>query len=341
MNITNADYFTFNVDNSMFIAGQTGSGKSHLVYKLINAVQAGQSPDDVKFALFDLKQVEFADTNKDYLCYPVVTDPDVGLDKLDELANLSLERPENETKLPFIFVYIEECDMAAIDQERFDKAVATINHNAAAANMKLIYSTSRPAPNVVSKNLLSSFDLILVGQLASKADADHLGIPYVEHNEPYNFLVIEHDDIYDANGDHYEMMDISKIDTSFGGDHEPHDDRLSELLSSAYSGAINCRRAIVPMELIVPFSDFKPEPNESYTNQFTKAYQEQSPPDLYVYENDGKFIMSDDYSAYYMYKSIGAREAVCTVIGDSAVHDNVTYGPTFKLKLPTLSAQAE
>lgn len=340
--MTNADYFTFNVDNSMLLTGQTGTGKTHLVRKLINAIQATHTPEEARFALFDLKQVEFSDTNPHYLFFPVVKDPGVGLDKLDELADLSVSRASSDDKKSLLFVYIEECDMAAADQQRFDKAVMMINKNAKKANMKLVYSTSRPAPGVVSKNLIASFDLILSGQLASQADADHLGVPFRDgaKTEPYTFLVTQHGDIYDAQNQHYDMVDLSKVDTSFGGDNEPHDERLSELLGKAYMSEIDCRKALVPLSLVVPFSDFQPAPNEQYLAQFTKAYEAGSPPDLYVYEKDGTFIMSDDYSAYYAYKAVGASQAICTVIGDSAITDGVKYGPPFKMQLPTLEQQA-
>lgn len=336
MNITNADYFTFNVDNSIFIAGQTGSGKSYLVHKLVDRLQTALSPDEVKFVFFDLKYVEFQDTNKDYLYEEVISDPKIGLQKLDNLAKLSEERIKTNEKKTLIFIYIEECDMAAVDQSRFDNAVIKINQNAKSANMKLIYSTSRPAIDVVSKRLLASFDLIMVGQLASNMDAKHLGVPYSEKLDPYSFLVSQHDDLYDTDGNKYKMMDISKLDTSFGGDKEPHDEHLSELLSKAYRGEIDCRTAIVSLDIIKPFSDYKPTISDAYASRFLEAYNTNSPPDLYVYEKEDVFIMSDDYNAYFMYKEVEATHAICTVIGESKITKGVEYGKSFKLQMPTI-----
>lgn len=336
MNITNADYFTFNVDNSIFIAGQTGSGKSFLVHKLIDRLQQALSPNEVKFVFFDLKQIEFNDTNTDYLYCDVIKDPEIGLQKLDDLAQLSEERLKSKETKSQIFIYIEECDMAAVDQKRFDKAVTKINTNAKEANMKLVYSTSRPALDVVSKGLLASFDLIMAGQLASGVDAKHLGVPYSEKLEPYSFLVSQHKDLYDTEGNKYEMMDISKIDTSFGGDHEPQDEYLTELLSKAYKGTIDCRKAVIKLDHIKPFSDFKPAITEAYSKRFLDSYKEMSPPDLLVYEKDGVFIMSDDYNAYFMYKEIEAVHAICTVIGETTITEGAEYGQPFKMQMPTL-----
>jgi len=61
MNITNADYFTFNAHNSTLLIGQTGSGKTYMVRKLVERYMKGYKPDELKFAFFDLKQVEFMD----------------------------------------------------------------------------------------------------------------------------------------------------------------------------------------------------------------------------------------------------------------------------------------
>lgn len=189
MNTTNRDYFTFNVDNSALVVGHTGSGKTEFVRQLIERLQEAQSTEEVKFVIFDMKVVEFSDTNKDYLYCDVITDPDTGLVKLDELAELAIQCSESGTNKPQIFIYIEECDIAAVDQKRFNKAVITINNNALKANMKLIYSTSRPSPDVVSKELIESFDLILAGTLASTADERYLGIPNGMSTKLHEFVV--------------------------------------------------------------------------------------------------------------------------------------------------------
>ncbi len=348
MNITNRDYFTFNVDNSLLLVGQTGSGKTELVKTLIRHPEWTHSPTPIQYALFDMKACEFTRPGADYpaeqLYFDIVTDPTVGLDRLDELAQLAEIRSNEVSSQPvsfevskhqMLFIYIEECDMAAVDQARFDKAVIAINTHAARANIKLIYSTSRPAPDVVSKQLIASFDLILAGQLASKADADYVGVPYRETADPFSFLVSQYDDVYDSDGKPRDMINISNIDLIFGGENEPHDEHLSELLQQAYIGAIDCRQAIVPIELIVPFSSFVPPADASYANRFIEAYKAGTPPSLYVYEKDGVFIMSDDYTAYAMYKTIDAKLARCTVIGDATINNGVEYGPPFKLPLPT------
>lgn len=340
MNITNAESFSLDTNSSIFLTGQTGSGKSVLVDKLIERLVKANSPQDLRFVLLDMTGLDFWDLRKDnhnYVdAYLGAGYSDESFYVLEHMAEMSVARIEKGGDFPLHFVMIEECDMAAMDQKRFDKAVSTINKNAKNANMKLLFSTSRPSTDVISKELLASFDLILAGQLASSIDAKNLGIPYAEKLEPYSFLISRHDDLYDANGNKYEMMDISKIDTSFGGDNEPHDEYLSVLLGKAYKGELDCRKAVVKLDLIKPYSDFTPNITDDYSKRFLDRYKDMTPSDLLVYEKDGVFIMSDDYNAYFMYKEIEAVNAICTVIGDTTISEGVKYGKPFKMQMPTL-----
>lgn len=135
------------------------------------------------------------------------------------------------------------------------------------------------------------------------------------------------------------MLDISEINTTFGGDNEPKDEHLMVLLGKAYQGEIMCRKAIVPMEQITPFSEFTPTISEGYAERFIQDYEAMNPPELYVYEKDGKFVMSDDYQAYYMYQSVKSEHAICVVIGDAALTDGIKYGPEFKMPLPSIEVE--
>ncbi len=128
-------------------------------------------------------------------------------------------------------------------------------------------------------------------------------------------------------------MDITKLEPLFDETTEPKDEHLMALLEKAYTGKIKCRKAVIPLELIKPFSDFKPEISQEYGDHFVALYQERTPPEMYVYEKDGAFIMSDDYNAYTMYKLIEALTTICIVLGKTTIDDNVTYGPYISLKL--------
>lgn len=178
----------------MFLTGQTGSGKSVLQDKLIDGLVKGHTPESLQFVLLDMTSVDFGDVrdnHEEFIREYIDIDSEKGLRMLEEMAKLSGDRISNSTTKPLIFICIEECDMAFIDPPRFENAIMEINANAKKANMKLIFSTSRPAPDVISKQLMNSFDLIVAGQLASDADYEYLGIRKTENVEPYSFTIID------------------------------------------------------------------------------------------------------------------------------------------------------
>ncbi|MCA9344500.1 hypothetical protein KC946_01565, partial [Candidatus Saccharibacteria bacterium] len=106
MNITNADYFTFNVDNTMFLTGQTGSGKSVLQDKLIEDLLKAHTPESLQFVILDMTAVDFPqfrEKNKQYVKKLVEIDSKEGLNVLEEMADLSEQRIKDSITKPLIF----------------------------------------------------------------------------------------------------------------------------------------------------------------------------------------------------------------------------------------------
>lgn len=196
MNITNKDYFTFNVHNSALVVGETGTGKTELVRQYMRRLEQAFTPDQMKYVIYDLKVVEFdpnweGGAKQEYLYGPIRTGNPEDMDYLEELGQLAEKRATEEEPQPMIFIYIEECDLAAQYPGRFHDAVIKINANAKRANMKLMFSTSRPSPDITPVDFRDSFDLILRGILASEADEKTLGMPGATNLNYYEFIVKE------------------------------------------------------------------------------------------------------------------------------------------------------
>lgn len=191
MNFTNADYFTFSVDNSMLLVGMTGTGKSVLEDTLISRMIVSHKPSDLQFVILDMTGVDFEQIREkaEYVMKDIKFDAEVGLETLDEVSNIAEARISSGITKPLIFVLIEECNMSVHDQKKFDKAVIQINEYAKQANLKLVYSTSRIAEDTISKRLLDSFDLLLVAPLYSNHDYKLLGIEAPANHENYTFIV--------------------------------------------------------------------------------------------------------------------------------------------------------
>lgn len=196
MNKTNKDYFTFNVHNSALVVGQTGSGKTELVRQYIRRLEQAFTPEQMKYVIYDLKVVEFdpkweGGAKEEYLYTSVRTGKPEDMDYLEELAELAEKRTAEESPQPMIFIYIEECDLAVQYPDRFHDAVMRINTNAKRANMKLIFSTSRPSSDIIPSDFRDSFDLILSGTLASEADEKTMGVSGATSLPAHEFIVKE------------------------------------------------------------------------------------------------------------------------------------------------------
>jgi ABC-type dipeptide/oligopeptide/nickel transport system ATPase component len=179
----NADNIDISDGRSMFITGQTGSGKSWLVHSIIDNLITKYSPTEIKFALFDLKRCEFLDFDSKYLLFDVVQDVDSGINKLKELATISKERLKNKVNQPKIFIYIEEYDIAFCHPKLFATYVKELIQNEDKTNIQIIYSSSRQ--DGIPDNLVHSFERILIGATSYKIP--QLGVSEPNIVEQFNF----------------------------------------------------------------------------------------------------------------------------------------------------------
>lgn len=134
-----------------------------------------------------------------------------------------------------------------------------------------------------------------------------------------------------------DKMDISKIKVKFGGDNEPRDQKLIELLKDAYSGNLLVRTVLIKAEAIKPFSDFMPKISDQYRKYFEEVEKQETPPPLYVYPDNEYFIMSDDYNAYYLYKEKNYSKIMCILLGDSDSKEIIEKSAPFQLPPPTVA----
>lgn len=191
MQFTNANEFSFDEYNSLLLVGMSGTGKSVLEDRLIDRLVKEHERFELQFALLDMTGVDFWDLRKkhpEYILSDLKFFAGPGLSLLEHFADMSDSRAESPSGHSLIIIMIEECDMASFDHERFVDSVVRINNNAKDANMKLIYSTSRPGEIEVPKDLLHSFELILAGELAP-FDYANLELLVPDHLGRFEFAV--------------------------------------------------------------------------------------------------------------------------------------------------------
>ena len=69
---------------------------------------------------------------------------------------------------------------------------------------------------------------------------------------------------------------------------------------------------------------------------FLSAIKNEKHPPLYIYQDGDKFIMSDDYTSYYLYQKHGYDHALAVVLGDPEGKYVISKGEAFKLPPPTV-----
>lgn len=112
------------------------------------------------------------------------------------------------------------------------------------------------------------------------------------------------------------MIKTSDLKVEFGGKNAPpKDDKLLKLLKQAYAKEFQCWPAVIKMEGIKPFSDFRYEMTEAVFQHFLKKMQNGVHPKLIVYQEGDKFIMSDDYVKYQFCELMGYERVICMVLG--------------------------
>lgn len=108
---------------------------------------------------------------------------------------------------------------------------------------------------------------------------------------------------------------LSDIKAKFGGRYPPKDKKFISLFKKAIQGKTPYHWALIKREAIKPFSNFRPKINKSLKKAYFNRLDKNDFPSLHVYEEGGKYIMSDDYHKYYFYLELNWTELPCFIIG--------------------------
>ena len=154
----------------LIIGGQTGSGKSILIYSIITGLLNKFSPDELRFIMADLKVVEFYNfKNLPHLQFPIANSTEETLNLLlwtkDEIKKrLSLFIQENvkniteynashNEKIPRIVFFIDDLADLMLDSslsKHLESAVYDIAGQKIDCGIHLIVSTQRPSKTVIT-----------------------------------------------------------------------------------------------------------------------------------------------------------------------------------------------
>lgn len=158
--------------HTIILTGSTGSGKSIFHYSMYKQLIEQNSSTELGFVFMDMTQVDFAGWFSPYLYLPIILWTEQALNALEMLANESELRAQGKSdNKRAIVIHIEECDMMALDSHRFEQAWLSIEKHKDKGNMYIVFSTSRPSPDVFTKTILKNTDLKVVFNLSSIEDS--------------------------------------------------------------------------------------------------------------------------------------------------------------------------
>lgn len=176
----------------MLVSGTTGSGKSIFINSMLMTLMMRNSPESLKFVLFDPKRVELSRyRDEPHLLRPIVHTADEAKRVLEKLceemesrysrffdtqsSNIAEYNEEAEEygveKLPYIVVVIDEyADLVDADKS-IANPIISLAQKARAAGVHLVIATQRPSTNVVTGALKANMPTHIALMMASPVDS--------------------------------------------------------------------------------------------------------------------------------------------------------------------------
>ncbi len=155
--------------NLILLVGESGTGKSVLGYHIYQQLFKQNSPKEITFVLIDNVHLEFTqwDQQSPYLLCQNITNQEKAFEVLENIAH---EVKLINTGTKHYFIHIEECDQFAKEPFRMKGILSSLIDSDANSNVHIVFSTSRPAPEIITDWLLELTDLKIIFQLASTYD---------------------------------------------------------------------------------------------------------------------------------------------------------------------------
>lgn len=165
----------------LLIAGNPDTGKTHYINSLIHSIVLTKSPDDVKLALIDTKDLLYPRRKEiPNLLQPIITEPTTALDFFDYLFEEKERRLElfkakgvqsiyeynkhisdndaSNQKMPYIVVIVDEySDLMLEDGRWFESIIMQLAPKGKTVGIHLVMSTNRCTSDVITGVIKTHF----------------------------------------------------------------------------------------------------------------------------------------------------------------------------------------
>jgi S-DNA-T family DNA segregation ATPase FtsK/SpoIIIE len=177
----------------VLVAGTTGSGKSGCVNAILSSILMHASPNDVRLALVDPKQVELNHYERvPHLLTPVVTSPRLaanvlanligemesrygimGEARVRNLAELNRARRKGgEPPLPHILCVIDElADLMMVAPAEVEDSIIRLAQKSRATGIHLVLATQRPSTDIITGTIKVNIPARIAFAVSSQTDS--------------------------------------------------------------------------------------------------------------------------------------------------------------------------
>lgn len=218
INIDRQTKINLEFDNykTILVTGETGTGKSCLVEEIYSQLKLNFTPKELGFLFFDMTRVEFSDWKADpYLIASIIYKPKEAFEAFERALN-------GHGKDKLTVIHIEECDMVIEAQERFEQLWNQASKN---ENVLVVFSTSRPATNVLTNHILEDADLKIVFKLSTAEQSKRvLGFKGAEKLNQKDKIIVSKNSLVNTGS-----LKLSSINKTFSDLHIAPDIKIEIL----------------------------------------------------------------------------------------------------------------
>ena len=212
-NINDIYYLDLENISSIFITGETGSGKSNFIHSMLISLLLKNNTDELKLVLIDPKQIELLKYKELAQTYKLYGNNTLNsLKDLTYVITLIEERKKIDNKnYPHILVIIDEIS-DIMDFKYTDNILDNIISVAKNYKIHLVLSTNMDSQKYINKKILNKFDYIISFDLSSSNQASYIkmdGANLLKSNG--DALIKTSDDIINIQTPYVSENDINNV----------------------------------------------------------------------------------------------------------------------------------